>query len=387
MLEPNIPKDEDIRLSELLSYRCLDTSEESRYDELTQLAAQICEMPIALISLVDKERQWFKSHYGLEAKETPRNISFCGHAILSDEPFVVENAKEDPRFADNPLVTGAPHVVFYVGIPLKNTRGINLGTLCVIDHKPRQLNSEFIKRLEIIARQVVNLLELDKKQTTLNLLNEDLREFSDIFCHEIKAPLRHINFLTENFIEEHHLDEKAGDYTVRIDERINRANVLLDDLSRYVGINFADRASRNVDLNIVINDIQKSIDHQKEFTLHIREKLPTIRTNEFYLEQVFMNLIDNAVKYNDKNKAEVSIFYREDGNFYEFTIKDNGPGIADVDADKIFNAFYTTDKKSAFNGCGVGLAIVKKILLSLGSDIFFESSTTGTSFVFTWPRI
>lgn len=139
MLEPAVPLDEANRLATLRSLDVLDTPPEERFDRLTRLAQHIFDVPIALVSLVDSNRQWFKSSRGLAATETPRSISFCGHAILSDQPFIIPDASADPRFADNPLVADAPHIRFYAGQPLKAADGSRLGTLCVIDSKPRQL--------------------------------------------------------------------------------------------------------------------------------------------------------------------------------------------------------------------------------------------------------
>lgn len=158
--KPMVPPNETSRLAALLSFELLDTPAEAMFDNLTILAAQICDTPIALISLVDSERQWFKSRYGLEASETPREFAFCAHAINGDTIFEVENATLDPRFSDNPLVTGNPNIRFYAGIPLGDGKGHNLGTLCVIDRQPRQLNAQQRDALRLLAEQVRCLFEL-----------------------------------------------------------------------------------------------------------------------------------------------------------------------------------------------------------------------------------
>src|SRR6185295_4780100 len=134
-----VPPHESERLGALQRYEVLDTEPEQRFDDLTLLASHICETPIALITLVDAERQWFKSRVGLTTTQTPRAISFCGHAILKDDVMVVPDVSADPRFADNPLVTGEPHARFYAGAPLVSPGGQALGTLCVIDRVPRDL--------------------------------------------------------------------------------------------------------------------------------------------------------------------------------------------------------------------------------------------------------
>ena len=157
------PEDEIDRLRALLSYEVLDTDPEPAFDELTELLAEILQVPVALVSLIDDKRQWFKSHHGLDATETPRELAFCAHAILEDSPLIVEDSSQDVRFADNPLVTGAPHVRFYAGMPLITPTGHRLGTLCGIDHKPRQLSERQRRALEIVSRQVMAQLELRKQ--------------------------------------------------------------------------------------------------------------------------------------------------------------------------------------------------------------------------------
>ena len=148
-------------------YHILDTGTEQAYDDITTLAAHICEVPIAMISLVDEARQWFKSRVGMEQQQTPREVAFCAHAILQDKPFIISDAKKDKRFADNALVMGKPHIRFYAGIPLVNPEGLALGTLCVVDHQPRQLSAAQLKTLQALSRQVMALLELRRVSARL----------------------------------------------------------------------------------------------------------------------------------------------------------------------------------------------------------------------------
>ena len=155
-----IPKNEVKRLKVLWQYDVLDTVPEEVFDDLTDLAADICEAPIALISLVDEDRQWFKSKVGVSLRETARDISFCAHAIMNQGILIVPDATKDPRFKNNPMVVGPHRIRFYAGAPLITPDGYALGTLCVLDRKPRQLRPEQKQALLVLAHHVVSQLEL-----------------------------------------------------------------------------------------------------------------------------------------------------------------------------------------------------------------------------------
>ena len=155
---------------------------------MCRLAATICETPIALISFIDHDRQWFKSVVGLGVRETARDAAFCAHAIWQDQIFEVPDATQDPRFADNPLVIGDPDIRFYAGQPLVNGEGLALGTLCAIDKVPRTLSANQRTALDILARQVVVHLELRRTMADLRRLNDDKDRFFSIIAHDLRSP-------------------------------------------------------------------------------------------------------------------------------------------------------------------------------------------------------
>lgn len=166
-MKAKTPPQEAARLEALRQYRILDTPSEQAYDDITALAAFICDVPIALISLVDADRQWFKSKVGLEISETSRDVSFCAHAILNQHMLIVHDALQDERFVDNSLVSCSPGIRFYAGVPLVTPEGQSIGTLCIIDHRPRDLSENQKKTLEALARQVVMQLELQRVSSQL----------------------------------------------------------------------------------------------------------------------------------------------------------------------------------------------------------------------------
>lgn len=171
MEPPKLPKDEGLRLATLIGHNVLDTDPEERFDRVTRMARRVFDVPIALVSIVDEDRQWFKSCVGLDATETPRDISFCGHAILGSEVFIVRDTLQDVRFADNPLVTDAPSIRFYAGCPLRAINGQRLGTLCIIDNKPREFSSEDIAALQDLAAIVEQELAAVQLATLDDLTN------------------------------------------------------------------------------------------------------------------------------------------------------------------------------------------------------------------------
>mgnify|MGYP001123619192 CR=1 FL=1 len=165
MQSPEIPEDEDFRLETLRNLHVLDTDPEERFDRLTRLAQNFFAVPIAVVSLIDQRRQWFKSIQGLDVKETSREVSFCGHAILKQDLMIVPDALDDTRFADNPLVTTAPHIRFYAGCPLVAKNGAKLGTLCLIDQEPRLLTAQDQKLLQSLGRLAQQELALMQTST------------------------------------------------------------------------------------------------------------------------------------------------------------------------------------------------------------------------------
>lgn len=173
------PENEPARLEALRQYEILDTDPEESFNDLTRLAAYICEVPIALITLVDAHRQWFKSRFGVSLEETTRDVSFCAHAILQEGSFVVRDALDDERFKKNPLVTAAPYIRFYAGAPLVSPEGFKIGTLCVIDRKTRELTPQQIAALRMLGNQAITQLDLRREILSLQRALNTYKQTTD----------------------------------------------------------------------------------------------------------------------------------------------------------------------------------------------------------------
>jgi diguanylate cyclase (GGDEF)-like protein len=190
--EPGIPENEALRLATLQSLNVLDTPPEERFDRVTRMAKRMFRVPMALVSIVDENRQWFKSAQGLDACETPRNISFCGHAILGDEIFLITNALNDERFADNPLVAGDPNIRFYAGCPLRAAGGVKVGTLCILDSTPREFDQEDAAALRDLASMVEDELAAFQAATTDELTKiSNRRGFMQLAQYGLNFCVRH----------------------------------------------------------------------------------------------------------------------------------------------------------------------------------------------------
>jgi diguanylate cyclase (GGDEF)-like protein len=243
MIAPK-PLDEEARLTALAETGLLDTPPEPDFDQIVKLAALVCEMPISLITLVDEDRQWFKSNVGFGLPETSRDVAFCAHAILQPDMFLVPDAVLDPRFAQNPLVTGDPSIRFYAGIPLA-AEGHNIGTLCVIDREPRKLTTTQESALRVLANQVMTQIELRRQLLALQVavterdrVTRELRHSQGELtkANELLRQLAVIDGLT-GLINRRHLDERLA-HEFNVSRRNDTPlSVLLLDLDHFKAIN------------------------------------------------------------------------------------------------------------------------------------------------------
>jgi len=384
----------------LRSYSILDTLPESDYDNITKIAAEICGTPISLISLIDDKRQWFKSHHGLDATETPKEYAFCGHAINTpNDVFIVQDARKDERFHDNPLVTGDPHVIFYVGVPLVSEAGLPLGTLCVIDHKPNLLSQSQISSLSALSNQVINLLELRKSKQQLERTimeleekNEGLERFAVVAAHDLKTPLINISSLAQLFQNQYKdiLDSEGLEMLEMIIGSSGNLIGLIDGLLQYSKSESLLREGKSdIELQMLRTDLEGLFNYDHQLKLILKSDLTKIKAHKTALHQILINLITNAIKYHDKETVEIELGVSESDTHFLFYVKDNGPGIETIHQERIFKIFekLAATDKFGVRGNGIGLATVKKIVEKLGGAIRVESDLgKGAKFIFSLER-
>ena len=395
-----IPDNEAKRLQSLDSYHIVDTLPEQAYDDITKIAALICNTPIALISLIHEKKQFFKSGIGLTIRETPREIALCAHAIMQpDELLMVSDLRTDERFSDNPMVTGSPHFVFYAGMPMTTDDGFALGTICVLDSQPKELSIIQQDALKRLARQVIHLMELRKKndllaasQHTVSHYAKQMESFAFMASHDLREPLRMIhNFmqlLQNNYA--HQLDEKARKYIGFAADGSRRATRLIDDLLSYARQGTEKPPVEAVDLNKLLEEIihlNEGVISEKKAVVHI-SSLPVLHGERTPLKTVFQNLISNAIKFQHPNLSpEIFINVEDRLADWLFSISDNGIGISPEHFEVIFDPFRKLHPDEEFSGSGIGLAACKKIIEQQGGIIWVESGFgKGTVFYFTYLK-
>lgn len=381
----------------------LDSTAESAFDDLVKLAARISNCPISLVSLVAEERQWFKSCVGLSVSETPRGQSFCSHAILTpQDSLIVEDATKDARFSDNPLVTGELGIRFYAGIPLLSREDqMPLGTLCVIDQVPRQIDQETLSSLRILANQVETLLHLremtidltEKNQALrqqareLRLRDEELDRFAHVASHDLQEPLRKVvAFCT--LLRDEYGDRVEGHGTKYIEFAVDgarRMQTLVRDLLAFSRtktqygppVQTSPIESLQVATQNLATDIGESA---AQITF---DDMPDMKTDPIQLSQLFQNLIGNALKYRSDAIPKIHVGFDEKDNEWIFYVKDNGVGIAPEHQERVFDAFRRLHGRE-IPGTGIGLAICRRIAERLGGRIWVESTVgEGSTFFFS----
>ena len=391
-----LPDNEDERLAELLSYDVLDTEAEQLFDDLTTLASQICDTPIALISLIDPDRQWFKSRVGLDAEETSREIAFCSHAILQDDVFEIPNASLDPRFHDNPLVTGAPDIRFYAGAPLVSPSGHAIGTLCTIDRKPRKLTESQKTSLQTLSKSVVAHLELKRKNRELERTSQFRSDFLSYVSHEIRTPLNAINTFSRLLEGEAQKLKLPESFTTPLSHVTQSGERLLEIVNSVLDIKQIEagkmrvmpRAVSTHDFFTHLFSLTKirAEDGGITFTSTIDSSVPdTLFFDDTKFGQVALNLLSNAIKFTSRGKSvSAQVKYKNDKLI--FNVIDQGIGISEEDQKRLFTPFERMENAHQISGTGLGLNISKRLIELMDGTIKVSSKVNeGTRISVTLP--
>ncbi len=416
--------DESARIAELRACEILDTPSEPEFDDLTELAALICGVPIALISLVDVERQWFKARVGLDTPETPRSMAFCTYALGSSDVMVVPDALEDERFKTNPLVLQEPNIRFYAGAPLVTKNGHVLGTLCVIDRMPRELTPEQSKALSILSRQVGSLLERQQAERALqqarveqeqqvseleasavremrvqSLLQHETRlreeaehlnrvkdEFLGVLSHELRTPLNAILGWAE-LIRRRELSPQQLKEGCEAIARSARAQArIVDDLldMNRISAGKVQLKRQRVNVREILNAAVETVlpaAREKEVAIEIEGshgRSPEVYGDPTRLQQIFWNVLSNAVRFNSQGgRVKVSLESLE--NEVVFLCDDTGIGISPQFLPHVFERFRQADASVSrrYGGLGLGLSIVKALTDLHGGQVSALSEGEG----------
>ena len=384
MRPAQIPLNEAKRLKNLETYSILDTLPDADCDAITKIAAGICNTPISLVSIIDKNRQWFKSNHGLKAKETPRDFSFCAHSILNPSKlFIINDATKDKRFFDNPLTINDPNVIFYAGAPLNSSEGYPLGTLCVIDNKPNVLSKNQKESLKLLAKQVVNLFELRKKNRELSnaneeilRLNEQLTEFSYRLSHDIKTPISGIKYLSEILQEDYAglLDDKGKNWLNLISSRSAYLYSLVEGMLNFTKVINTEIVFEVFNFEELLERVKCSFNWDKTYEISYSNCDINMMQSRIAFIQIFQNLLSNSIKFIAESKPIISISVEVKSKFYNITYTDNSAGIDEKYHRKVFELFETLNEKK---GTGIGLPSISFIIKRLGGSIDLKKTKNG----------
>ncbi|RDK85399.1 sensor histidine kinase [Marinirhabdus gelatinilytica] len=398
MIAPVLPHNEEQRLAALRGYGVLYTEREEEYDQITDLATHITDMPISLISLVEENDVWVKSTQGMDICSTDRSNSFCSYAVENtDDSFVVNNTKNHPKFKNHPFaILEDDPVIFYAGVCLIDKNGYKLGTLCVIDSKPNKISEKQLNGLKKLAKQIVKLIELNKANSVLKGIqlelekrNNELKNFAGVVSHDMKMPLANIIVTTDILKAKYasKLDQKAVDYLTYLKQSsFTLSDYITGLLNHYESDKLAEGDMESFDIQHLLEEIIELLNINIDCEINLPEENFDLHCNRAALEQIFLNLIGNSLKYSDKDKIVIDIEATQMSDQYFFKVSDNGVGIPKDKQEDIFNLFSVVGNldRNGQKGSGIGLSTVKKLVNNLGGVISVASEIEkGTTFEFS----
>ncbi|OQP64644.1 hypothetical protein A4R26_15880 [Niastella populi] len=392
MMKADIPVNENLRLADLYQYNLLDTTEEKEFNDLVQLASAICNAPISLISLIDAERQWFKARVGIDLTETSRDTSFCSHGILNGDIFIVPDATNDNRFAQNPMVTGKQGIRFYAGVPLTTGAGNNLGMLCVKDTVPRSLTSEQQQALMVIGQQVVKQMELRLKNQELERITETQRRMISIIAHDVRSPLASIVSLFQLYQNKMIDPDRFNNFLHVSSAQLHSTMALLENLVEWGNIQLqpASLVSEMFSLKDAVEKVFTEVTVQasmKENRL-VNQVHAAVKLNmdENILRFILRNLLTNANKFTEKGSITVDGF--NFGKKVVIRVADTGIGMPPRMSERLFLSKEKYSRRGTQNesGSGLGLVLIKEFVEKANGSIQVQSTEgQGSSFIIELP--
>ena len=382
---PPIPHNESARIEKLRYYDILDTEAEVMFDELTQLAAKILDVPICTLTLIDEHRQWFKSYVGAKSQEAPREITFCQYAIMEEDFFEVKDASKDPRFKDNPFVTADPGLRFYLGTPLRDEDGHAIGSFCVQDLIPREFTDDQRETLRLISNTIMKLIQLRREKIEVEKLTVVKDEFLSNMSHEIRTPLNAIIGFNDLMKKTPLNEEQTNFINTIINATHNLKNIINDvlDISKLED-NKLKLEEKPISITALVKhiiELQSPNAKAKNLKLlsSLDFELPNyVLGDETRISQILNNLVGNAIKFTQSGSVELKAMVssiKKDATVILFEVKDTGIGVPSDKKEKIFERFEQAETNTTrlFGGTGLGLSIVKKLITLHGSEIFLES--------------
>jgi signal transduction histidine kinase len=375
-----LPPDEQERLHELYKYDLLDTSNESDFDEIVQLASRICKVPISLISLIDADRQWFKAKVGVDLSETTRDESICSHAILQDEMLEINDMQQDTRFSQASLLLDGDPIRFYAGVPLVTERGYKLGTLCVIDNKaPHTLDEEQVFALKVLARQVIKLIELRSRNKELQHLIGTQNRITSIIAHDVRNPLAALKAIielkTSGMLTEDETTEMLTMSAKQLDSTLDMVANVVDWGKLQMKIKKLQKQPVNVheQAALVLNSYNLSATLKHNQLLNKVPEDMILQTDAQALQFVLRNLLSNANKFTEH--GSITIQAHEIHDRIELQICDTGIGIAQGKINNLFDTQKNNSTPGTQNekGSGLGLLLIKEFLDKINGRIHIQS--------------
>ncbi len=400
MQEYTLETTEKQRRAAVAQYAIFKSEPDKDYDQLTYLAAEFCQVPVATISIIGKKEVWYKSVFGTKEKEINRKNSFCDLCLNSQNEIFSINYSDNSEFFDrlNPHYENSYQ--FYTGVRLINPKGFTIAILSIFDTKPRKLSQKEENVLKALGNQCINLFESRKQRYKLHHIQrrlkqkyKDLEKFASLVSHDIKSPLANMISLTELLKEENagKFDEETTQYLdFLVESSYSLRNYVDGILTFYRSDHVLEKDYENVELPQMLKKITDLYSVSDDISINYPKEGRLDNVNKTALTQVFMNLISNALKYNKQKHRVVDISFKKTESYYHFEVADNGMGIPKKNLEQIFELFSTLDvpDRDGNPGSGIGLATVKKHIENMQGDITVSSEPgKGSNFKFRIKRL